>query len=233
MLAALQLWHRTGQERWREAWLESAEWLLDQWRERIWVQEMYGTTSRYVGAGHGFAGNAFALLTGAELLADRAAAVTDHIRATFRELAVEVDGRAQWFPLLDAEAPRRVQWCHGSPGIVTSLARLPADGQTDRLLAAAGELTWHAGPLVKGVGLCHGTSGNAYAFLSLYARSGDERWLHRARAFAMDAVADVARRRELRGRGHYALFTGDIGVALLLRSCLTGDPTFPFLGVTA
>jgi hypothetical protein len=26
------------------------------------------------------------------------------------------------------------------------------------------------------------------------------------------------------------LFTGDIGVALLLRSCLAADATFPFIG---
>jgi hypothetical protein len=48
--------------------------------------------------------------------------------------------------------------------------------------------------------------------------------------FAMDAVADVDRRRTAAGRGRYALFTGDIGVALLLRSCLRPDPAFPFLG---
>jgi len=44
----------------------------------------------------------------------------------------------------------------------------------------------------------------------------------------MDALADVDRRRQSRGR--YTLFTGDIGVALLLRRCLAADATFPFLG---
>jgi len=46
----------------------------------------------------------------------------------------------------------------------------------------------------------------------------------------MDAVADVKRRRDAIGRGRYTLFTGDIGVALLLRSCLAADATFPFVG---
>jgi hypothetical protein len=63
-----------------------------------------------------------------------------------------------------------------------------------------------------------------------HARSGDERRLHRARAFAMDAAADVARRRAGSGRGRYTLFTGDLGVALLLRSCLGAHAAFPFLG---
>jgi hypothetical protein len=125
-----------------------------------------------------------------------------------------------------------LQWCHGSPGIVTSLAGLPADEETDRLLAAGGELVWRAGPLLKGASLCHGTAGNAFAFLSLHARSGEERWLERARMFAMDAIAEIARRREANGRGRYTLFTGDIGVALLLRSCLAADAGFPFLAET-
>ena len=90
-------------------------------------------------------------------------------------------------------------------------------------------MTWRAGPLRKGVGLCHGTAGNAYALLALWARTGDERWLERARAFTMDAADDVARRRHTEGRGRYTLFTGDIGVALALRSCLTGEAAFPFL----
>ncbi len=45
----------------------------------------------------------------------------------------------------------------------------------------------------------------------------------------MDAAADVRRRRVASGRARYTLFTGDIGVALLLRSCLNADPAFPVL----
>ena len=72
----------------------------------------------------------------------------------------------------------RVQWCHGAPGIVATLGDL----MTLELALAGGELTWRAGPLAKGPGLCHGTAGNAYAFLVLHARTGDELWLERARA---------------------------------------------------
>jgi len=232
MVAALRLWRRTGEERWREAWLDAADWLLGEWREDVWVQDLYGQQHKLTGAGHGFAGNAFALLEGRDLLEDaRAGEVMLRVATALRELAVEQDGLAQWFPYAGVETERRpLQWCHGSPGIVTSLAALAPDGETDRLLAAGGELVWRAGPLVKGPGLCHGTAGNAYAFLALHARSGHERWLERAQAFAMDAAADVGRRRAASGRGRYTLFTGDLGVALLLRSCLAVDPTFPLLG---
>jgi hypothetical protein len=231
MLAALTLWRATGDARWHDLWLDSAEWLLSEWHGTVWVQDMYGEKRRYTGAGHGFTSNTFALLAGDDLLGERAEGVAGRAADVLSRLALEDDGVAQWPGLADVDTERRpVQWCHGSPGMVTSLAGLPADERTDRLLAAGGELTWRAGPLVKGIGLCHGTAGNAYAFLSLHARFADERWLQRARMFAMDAVADVDRRRTAAGRGRYSLFTGDIGVALLLRSCLRADPAFPFLG---
>jgi hypothetical protein len=235
MVATLALWRATGEERWRELWERSARWLLDEWRETVWVQDMYGSAARYVGAGHGFASNAGVLLAGAcretgltVTFVDKR--VVERVAATLAELAVVDGDLAQWPALADQETERKpVQWCHGSPGIVSSLRALPADPKTDALLAAGAELTWRAGALRKGVGLCHGTAGNAFALLALYARTGDELWLQRARAFAMDAAADVAARRQSDGVGRYSLYTGGAGVALLLRGCLTGDPRFPFL----
>ena len=76
-----------------------------------------------------------------------------------------------------------------------------------------GELTWRAGPLVKGAGLCHGTAGNGLAFLALFARTGDEIWLARARAFAMHALAQMDRRRKEHDLPWFGLWTGDLGTA--------------------
>ena len=231
LVAALQLWRHTSEPRWRQAWLDSAAWLLDQWRGEVWVQDLYGDQSPYTGASHGFAGNAFALLAGRDLLGEAAGGVNDRVIAQMRKLSVSRDRLTQWPPLAGVKNGRRpVQWCHGAPGFVTSLAPvLPTDDQTEQLLGAGGELTWRAGPLVKSAGLCHGTAGNAYALLALWARTERELWLERARSFAMDALADVRRRREDAGRGRYTLFTGELGVALLLRSLLVADPTFPFV----
>ncbi len=120
----------------------------------------------------------------------------------------------------------RVQWCHGAPGMVATLGDLLEEA----LALAGGELTWRAGPLVKGSSLCHGTAGNAYAFLVLHRRTGDELWLERARAFAMHAIGQVEREREKLGRGRYSLFTGDIGVALFLHDLLEGRDCFPTMG---
>ena len=148
--------------------------------------------------------------------------------ATARALAVVEGNRANWPDLADGGELEPVQWCHGAPGVITSLAPVaPGDDELGALLAAGGELVWQAGPLARNAGLCHGTAGNGFAFLALLARTGDERWLARARAFAMHALAQVERRFD--GRGWYSLFTGDIGAALLAAACLDGDAAFPGL----
>jgi hypothetical protein len=102
----------------------------------------------------------------------------------------------------------------------------PSDPQLTELLVEGGELTWQAGPLRKGANLCHGTGGNGYAFLKLLERTGDELWLHRARAFAMHAIEQVER-----GQPRFSLWTGDVGVAFYLRACLDGWQGLPAIDV--
>jgi hypothetical protein len=103
------------------------------------------------------------------------------------------------------------------------------DGAFDDLLAEGGELTWRAGPLRKGPGLCHGTAGNGCAFLALHRRLGDPRWLERARRFAMHALAQVDASRARHGRGRHSLWTGDLGVALYALQCIDGRDGLPSL----
>jgi Lanthionine synthetase C-like protein len=231
MLAARVMHARTGEERFAELWRASARTLLArQHPDGLWTQELYGNRLQYVGAGHGFAGNVRAL-TGAPEWLDDPAAVEARALATSRALAI-VDGELASWPALPAGsrtgASPPVQWCHGAAGLVTSLAGLgDGDDRHGALLDAGGELVWRAGPLAANAGLCHGTAGNGFAFLALFARTGDERWLERARAFSMHAIAQVARCRAAAGRGRYTFFTGDIGAALLAAACLNGDPAFP------
>ncbi len=181
--------------------------------EGLWTQVIGGRPARYIGAGHGFAGNVFAL---------RGAMADDELRpwveSVLRAHAVWDDDTVNWPPLPGRDADR-VQWCHGAPGIVVTLGELmPED-----LLLAAAERTWRAGPLEKGPGLCHGTAGNGYALLKTYAITGDAKWLERARSFAAAALGQTQQR--------YSLFTGDIGAALFAQACLEEDARFPILDV--
>jgi hypothetical protein len=79
------------------------------------------------------------------------------------------------------------------------------------------------GPCIRST--IHGTAGNGLAFLALHARTGEERWLDRARRFGMHAIEQVEGARAEYGCGRQSLWTGDPGVALYLRSCL--DPARP------
>jgi len=192
----------------------SEEWLRGQRdADGLWTQHLYGEDRRFLGPAHGFAGCVLAL------------GDSDDVAETLRREVVVEDGLANWPALagqpLDATPDRRirVQWCHGAPGIVATLAHLLDEDIATR----GGELTWRAGPLRKGANLCHGTAGNGYAFLALHRRSDDEHWLERARAFAMHSIAQVEQALTEYGRRRYSLWTGDIGTALYVADCIHGD----------
>jgi Lanthionine synthetase C-like protein len=231
MLAATALHELTGEGRWLDLWRQSAAWLHDKWDPQtgLWTQRLYGMEEQWIGPAHGFAGCALALSHDADDEIHR------RVAETTARYAIEENGCANWPGRASMESLQssrdglvRVQWCHGAPGVVASLARFAPDhDEHGRLLCAGGELTWRAGPLSKGANLCHGTAGNGYAFLALFERTGDELWLERARAFAMHSIAQVAGARAKFGHGRYTLWTGDPGTALYLADCLAGDGTFP------
>jgi hypothetical protein len=230
MLAALPLWRATGEARWRlllqanidQLWVT---WLKDEasglW---LWTQDMYGRQTQYLGAGHGFVGNVYALLACWELLDEaRRQAVLERTGAVLQAMALEDDGAVNWPPLpvpagSTTPGKRLMQWCHGAPGVVTALAGLPAGTSPliDGLLARGAEAVWRAGPLNKLHGLCHGTAGNAYALLVQHQRSGEARWLARARAFLLHALQQAEQARATLGRGRYSLWSGDLGLAVAL-----------------
>ena len=82
---------------------------------------------------------------------------------------------------------------------------------------AAG-VVWSRG-LLKRVAICHGISGNAYVFLSLYRLTGKAEYLYRAKAFA-SFLLDRADQLIAEGKMHggdrpYSLFEGLGGMAHL------------------
>ncbi len=229
LLAAEHMLTWSGDERWRDVWNECAEALLarrgaDGW----WTQRLYGVTERFLGPVHGLVGNVFAL----ERLLDedrRSGLVCDTAEILARAAVVE-DGLANW-PPLDQEGLEntrgeiRVQWCHGSPGIVWAAASY----LDDELLVSGAELAWRAGPHgdEKGASICHGTAGNGYALLAAFERTRDELWLERARRFAVHALEQARHIREEAGTGRYSLFAGDLGAALYAADCLEARSAFP------
>jgi hypothetical protein len=225
MLAAAELHRRTREDRWEQAWRESAQILLDKREEDgLWTKKLYGGESRSLTPPHGVTGIVQALRSADLLDTSQLERDTNEI---LRRNAVFENGFANW-PTRDKhglEAPdgeTRLQWCCGSPGIV-----IDAGTYLDEdLLLAGAELIWHAGAHDdnKGPSICHGTAGNGYALLRTFERTQDEQWLERARRFAMHALEQVERR-----EARYSLWTGDVGAALFASDCLDARARYPIL----
>jgi lantibiotic modifying enzyme len=241
LLIAAALNVETGEARWADLARTAATALVSAFHPdsainaKLWTQDLYGSKARYLGAVHGYAGNAYALTEARDVLEP---GVWERLSADLAETlgasALREGDDANWAAKLEPSpdgtpAPLLVQHCHGAAGMVTSLARLEAD--IDDLLVAGGQMTWRAGPLRKGSNLCHGTGGNGYAFLKLFERTGDEMWLDRARAFAWHALAQSDTQAAEIGRRRYSLWTGDLGLACYLWDCLEGRARFPTLDV--
>lgn len=253
VLAAIRLAELSDEPRWtalvREAIDALAQAMITDpetgtWN---WQQDLYGGRTRYLGAGHGLAGNAYAALRAAgHLDAGPVQAIEERALETLsataqRATADTASGPValvNWHALVDRERVAGwlakggrplVQYCHGSPGMICTLAGTRRSAPWDELLRGAGELTWQAGPLSKGPSLCHGTAGNAVALLKLWCRFGEPLWLDRARRLAMHAAEQVELARARHGQGRHSLWTGDLGVAVVLWNCIAGDDRFPTL----
>lgn len=242
MVAAWHLWDATREARWRDLFTANVEQVWRTWQHdeqagcHLWTQDMYGQVVQYLGAAHGFAGNVYPLLKGAALLDEhRRAVLYERCLETLRVFASGENGAVNWpsgtFTPRPGSTRYLMQWCHGAPGFVTALADFPPglSPEFEQMMLGAGEAIWRAGPLGKGHGLCHGTAGNGYAFLKLFRRTGDERWLTRARAFAMHAITQCERMQEAHGQGRHTLWTGDLGLALYLWHCRAGTAALPAL----
>jgi hypothetical protein len=239
MLAAALMHELDGDARWGEAFRRNARHLESkllwspEYECHYWTQDMYRQTSSYTDAVHGFVATASVLIRGRTLLEPQEwQRWQERIANTISRTATREGSLANWrawlYPAWQAGRAMLVQHCHGSPGFVTCLGDFP-DASLDELLIAGGELAWVAGPLAKGANLCHGTAGNGYAFLKLYRRTGDSKWLDRARAFAMHAISQSESDEKQFGRMRYSLWTGDPGLAIYLWDCIHERAEFPSL----
>jgi hypothetical protein len=210
-----------------DLWHESARLLRDAWENSgLWTQDLYGDMRQFVGPAHGFAGCVAALAHEPNEDLHRRAS------ETFKRLAVEEDGLANWPALADAQlvgrdGTIRTQWCHGAPGMVACLAEIaPGDDEHEpagcrrRADLARGSAREGREPLPRHSRERPGVPEAVWTHR-------DELWLERARAFAMHAGAQVERERRDLGRGHSTLWTGDPGTALYLALCIDGSASLP------
>jgi hypothetical protein len=242
MLTCVAMAEITGEARWQSLYATQAARLLGDLAETpngpLWTQDLYGTHNQWLGPVHGYAGNMVPLMRGWSWLTDaQRAQVADAVPRTLAGTAWRSELGATWPGIVAKDRPPErppdlCQHCHGAPGMVTTFADVPfTSPELEGLLLDGGNFTWAAGPLAKGSNLCHGTGGNGYGFLKLFRRTKDAVWLERARGFAMTAIAQCREARAQVGRGRYALWTGDVGLACYLWDCLQEEPRFPTVDV--
>ncbi|OXB59045.1 hypothetical protein ASZ78_006956 [Callipepla squamata] len=140
---------------------------------------------QYVGAAHGVAGIYYMLMqpianVDQETLTELVKPSIDYVRhKKFRS--------GNYPSSLSNETDRLVHWCHGAPGVIHMLMQAYKTFKEDKYLKDAMECSdviWQRGLLRKGYGICHGTAGNGYSFLSLYNLTQDKKYLYRACKFA-------------------------------------------------
>ena len=224
LIAARAMHEWTGDARWRTAAGSLAENLLARRNsDGLWTQRLYGQEYTSITPPHGLTGNVQALVP--FLDEERARKLKRESAAILQQSAHHENGHVNWPPRPRPDLPGpdgeiRLQWCAGAPGIVIAAS----DYLDEELLLAAAELVWHAGPHGedKGPNICHGTAGNGYALLKAFERIGDERWLERARRFAMHALEQADRMPP-----RYSLFTGGLGAALYAADCIEARPRYP------
>ncbi|KAH8490434.1 hypothetical protein H0E87_022825 [Populus deltoides] len=187
------------------------------------MYEWYG--ERYWGAAHGLAGIMNVLLD-VELRPDE----FEDVKGTLKYMINNCFPSGNYST---SEEDRKrdvlVHWCHGAPGIALTLVKaVKVFGDKEFLEAAinAAEVVWNRG-LLKRVGICHGISGNAYVFLSLYQLTGNIEFLYKAKAFTcflLDRAHKLIPAGEMHGGDSpYSMFEGMGGMAYLFLDMI--DPS--------
>ena len=182
--------------------------------------------SQYLGAAHGVTGILYTLLTLNEAerqQMDQRYKLSTHIKQVIHNLEIfcfpsgNLDSSIRSFPPHHRGTDRLVQWCHGAPGHVLLLVKaaevLDEPLYLERAKRIADHVIWPRGLLRKGVGLCHGIAGNAYAFLALAKH--DASFIAKARYFADFGLRSLRELEHVPDRP-YSLFEGLGGLCALV-----------------
>ncbi|MEE1753118.1 class IV lanthionine synthetase LanL [Streptomyces sp. SP18CS02] len=203
-LAALHLWHRTGDPRFAELAVDAADRLAAAVQREPsgagWAVPAEAVAQevgkRYLGFAHGTAGIGFFLLA--------ASAVSQ--RDEHRELAVQagelllanavLTGSAAHWPAQATGVPTAPYWCHGAAGIGTFLVRLWQVTGDDRFgdLARRGTHAVMERASRAALTQCHGLAGNGDFLLDMADATGDPAYHTMAEELARLILSERAHR---------------------------------------
>ena len=186
----------------------------------------------YFGAAHGVSGIMGILLqVPHDILASADPLLPAAIQSTVKQLAALQLPSGNYPSSQGSTSGRLNQFCHGSTGFVLMFERAyrtVKDAQYLVLAESAGRYL-KANIQMKGVGLCHGVSGNVFPFLSLYQSTGEVAWLQTAVHLAMFLSHEHSRLYQ-QSDSSLSLFEGVAGMVCLLTDLLTAPSCAQFPG---
>lgn len=203
-MAALHLWHRTGDPRFAELAADAADRLTAAAQRApsavswaVPAEAVTGETGkRYLGFAHGSAGIGCFILSTAVVTQRRehlelAVEVGEHLLHS----AVLIGEAAQW-PAQAADEPTAPYWCHGAAGIGTFLVRLWQVTGDDRFGDLARRSTRAVMERASRAPLsqCHGLAGNGDFLLDMSAATGEPAYRAMADEMGRLLLTEGARR---------------------------------------
>jgi eukaryotic-like serine/threonine-protein kinase len=166
------------------------------------------TVLGFLGAAHGWAGVAHALLRWSRAIGEpppaEALALLERLTGLRR--------RSGRWPVRAGSREVHLGWCHGSAGWAQLWALAWQMTGEQRLLGFAEDCAEDAVAADgKSASLCCGRAGQGFAALTLYRATGERRWLTAAHRMALDAVRAAANE----DVPAHQLFAGELGGMLL------------------
>ncbi|XP_055639710.1 lanC-like protein 3 homolog [Toxorhynchites rutilus septentrionalis] len=128
-----------------------------------------------------------------------------------------------------------IHWCHGCSGAIYMLAKAYLVFKEEKYLAGCrkcAESIWREGLLRKGPGICHGISGNGYAFLLMFRLTGENVYLYRAGKFMEFLDSDIFVKAARTPDRPLSLYEGMAGAVCFIVDLLSPATShFPFMDV--
>lgn len=145
--------------------------------------------SYYLGAAHGLSGVLYILLKTMEMFEEDLAKQIDldYAKALIRNsldfLLSQRFSSGNIASSIGSKHDDLVQFCHGATGTIFCFIEAEKFFQTNdyaKPIKEQADVIWQRGLLLKGFGLCHGTSGSSYALNAVFKHFKDELYLKKA-----------------------------------------------------
>jgi serine/threonine protein kinase len=186
-------------------------------------------SSGVLGAAHGWGGYFYSVLRWLDASDSKPTPELIVALKAFGTQSVPIGRGLNWARNTKSTKPEYLgSWCNGASGLVSLwlLAhRLTGDDQFFAYAVGASWASWESRD--SGSDLCCGSSGRAYALLSMYRASGDVAWYERAISLVRRSIANAEQRED----SPVGLYKGLIGTLVVVSDILADNScSMPFFG---